>query len=193
MHRNRLRSAATILTTVTATASALALAVGIAPAHAVYVPPPTSGNCSNKAVAKYSYVAATSGKATGEYLTTSEIKGVGCYWRSSPSTAKVEFHWGAIGRLDSAGMRVQLRDCTAGDWAHQANLSYDNGTPKGVTTGSMPEKTWSLKPRHKYRLQIWGTGSYRRQADGTSGGIGYFYAAAQNKKHWKAWGGTGCS
>lgn len=168
----------------------IGLVVTAAPAGAVIVAPP-SGGCTNQAVAKYSYVAATSGKANGEYLTTKEIKGLGCYWRSNRTTAKVDFRWAAIGHLYTAAMRVQLRDCTTGKWVHQAYLNYDNGTKKN--TGGMARKTWSLNAHHKYRLRIWGTGSYARKANGTSGGIGRFYAAKPGIKHWKAWGGSGCS
>ena len=88
-------------------------------------------------------------------------------------------------------MRVQLRDCTAKTWPHQHTLSYPNGTPKGVR-GDTYSVTWNINRHHKYRLRVWGTGSYSRQAGGMYGGVGRFYASAPGKKHWKDWGGTGC-
>lgn len=184
---NRLRLCSFAVTSLTVIAL---LALTGPPASAVNVPPP-SGGCSNPAKAKYSYVAATSGSGTGEYLTTKEINGLGCYWRKNKTTAEVDFHWVSVGHLYDGVMRVQLKDCATGKWVHQAYLSYENGTKR--TSGGIKQKTWALNAKHHYRLRVWGTGSYKRDPNGNSGGIGRFYAAAGGHKHWKAWGGSGCS
>ncbi len=185
----RIRKAALAAATL-AIASLGGTAAMSAPASATYVPPPPGG-CSNQAVARYSYIGVTVGRGSKEVLTSKEITGVGCYFRQSSRTAKVDFQWSAVGRLNEGQMRVQLRDCTAGTWAHQTIFAYTHGSRSN--RGGMATKSWSLNPHHRYRLRIWGTGSYKRGVQGNYGGIGRFYAAAQNHKHWLAWGGTRCS